>query len=217
MSDTRLKHLFIALIFFFVVIFMAGVSMILASRAIRDAQVFWLAKQALPVAILAAFLVVGTVVFDRIKIPYAPIIERANGVKGLLPFVPLGGLLFLISVLLVYAIEGRFSSNNVYAILPHSRFYPYFILTFVFTGLIQPILEERIFRGRIFPIASGVIGISSATVLVSALFSLLHYSNIYSSLFFSVVMCVVALRYGIRACITTHISYNVISILVDAF
>jgi CAAX amino terminal protease family. len=218
MNDTRKRHLFLVLTYFFLVILLAGMAMITISKTIREVQVFWVIKQILPSIILGSFLAVGIVAFDKMKlVSYISIVERVKGVKHIFPFVLLGCALFLVSVVISYVVNGGVPNNNVYSSLPLSRFIPYFLAAMVFTGIVQPVLEEIIFRGRILPVAKGVVGMLAATTLVSVLFSLLHYANLYSSFIFSWVMCVLAFRYGIRACFAAHISYNVISILVDAF
>jgi membrane protease YdiL (CAAX protease family) len=217
MSDTRVKHLVATLAFFFAVIFISGIVMILASRVIRDASVFWALKQAVPSMILASFLAAAVSIFDRLKIPYVPVVERIPGAGSVFMLALLGVALFVFSALIKYASDGYFPNNNVYAEIPQARFFPYFFLTILFTGVIQPVLEEAIFRGRIFPVARNVLGVVASIALVSMLFSLLHYSNLYSSFAFSIAMCILALRHGIRACMVAHIAYNIASILVDAF
>ncbi|MBN8800511.1 MAG: hypothetical protein ABS96_20575 [Lysobacteraceae bacterium SCN 69-123] len=218
MTDTRVKHLVVTLAFFFAVIFLSGIAMILASRVIRDVSVFWVLKQAAPSIIFASFLAAGIFSFDRmIRVPYAPAVERIPRAWDVFMLALLGGALFVLSALIRYACDGYFPNNNVHADIPVARFAPYFFLAMLFTGVVQPVLEELIFRGRILPVARGVLGTLTSVVLVSALFSLLHYSNMYSSFIFSIVMCILALRQGIRACMVAHIAYNIVSILVDAF
>ncbi len=218
MTDTRVKHLVVTLAFFFSVIFISGIAMILASRVIRDVSVFWVLKQAVPLIIFASFLAAGVFFFDRmIRVPYAPVVERIPRAWGVVMLALLGGALFVLSAFIRYACDGYFPNNNVHAEIPAGRFFPYFFLVMLFTGLVQPVLEEQVFRGRILPVARGVLGTLTSVVLVSSLFSLLHYSNMYSSFIFSIVMCALALRQGIRACMVAHIAYNVVSILVDAF
>lgn len=217
MTDTRLKHLVGTLAFFFAVVFLSGITMILVSRVIRDVSVFWVLKQAAPSVMFASFLAAGIFFFDKFKVPYAPVVRRIHGAGSVFMLVLLGGTLFILSALIRYASDGYFPNNNVHAEIPAARFFPYFFLTVLFTGLVQPVLEELMFRGRILPIARGVLGTLTSVVLVSVLFSLLHYSNLYSSFVFSIAMCVLALRHGVRACMVVHIAYNIASILVDAF
>lgn len=191
--------------------------MILVSGAIRDAKIFWIVKQAVPPFIIASFLAMGICIFDKFRIPYLPCVDRVNGARGVVFFSLVGLGVWCVCVTAMWLSSSGFKSNNVHETLPALRFYPYLALTIIFSGFIQPVLEEIIFRGRIFPIASGVVGVPVAVLIVSSLFCLLHYSHMGASFFFSIIMCVVALRHGVRACIISHAAYNLASIMIDAF
>lgn len=212
-----ISHLLLALLYFFVVVVLAGVTMILVSRWLRDAQGFWLLKQVLPPALLASVLALGVWLFDRLRrddVPGAS--ERLRSLDWIM--CALSGIaLFALAIGIEYALKGSFPDNAVVSTLPPSRFYPYFACSLVLTGLVQPILEELVFRGRLLPLASRAFGVFAGSILVSMPFALLHYSHVLSSFLFSLVLCAVAHRRGIRACIVIHASYNVCSILLDAF
>src|SRR5690606_798471 len=214
MKKTRAIHLIQALLFYFSIVVLSGAVMIAASEAVRGVEIFWLIKQSMPPAIIASFLALGTVIFDKLDTPYLRLVERGGPSERVFMPALTGAALFAVTVLVEIAAEGGFSSNSAYETLPLSRFLPYFMLTILFTGFVQPVIEEHIFRARILPIAAGVMPAPAAAVTVSFFFALLHYANFASSFIFSLVMCRFAFRFGLRACISAHIAYNLIAILV---
>ena len=211
-----MKSVFFALLSFFVIVFIAGLLMIAASGALRPLQLNWVLKANAPPVILATSLMGWILFYDKFigcRINKQPWPRLSYAVA----FFVLGLGLFFLALFIKYAQGMEVPNNKVYFTLPFDRFFPTFLSALVFTGVVQPVIEEKIFRERILALLFMRFPYFIAIILCSVIFSLFHYKNYLGSFVFSIVQCLIVRRHGVRSAVIVHSSYNVSSILWDAF
>lgn len=189
--------------------------MLISARATNGLQIYWAIKQAIPPFTIFTCLGLGVFLFDRIfKVELSPS-RRPSWIVVFLSIV--AGLLLFPAMIWVSGALGMDVPNNAaYYTLPAERFWPYLLVTVIFTGIGQPVVEEVIFRERLLKFSRWAIGCAPAVFLVSVLFASLHYTFFLTSFIFSVLLCIQRSKVGLISCVITHSSYNFCSIIYDA-
>lgn len=97
------------------------------------------------------------------------------------------------------------------------NFFSLHVLSFILiTSILGPIVEEFFFRGLMFDALNKKSGLFKSMLIVSVIFSLLHFSKQYyiSTLFFSLCLCYVYMQSkSVLLCAVVHGSYNFSSFL----
>lgn len=212
-----MKKTILVISYFSALIIASGLVMILASAWTKSHVEVWIVRQVAPHAAFSVSLGAGILLYGRLS--------RAGGWRslgriGVAEFTlsaAIGLLLFMASILINRLIGIGLEDNAVYSIMAPEKFWPYFLSILFLVGIVQPLLEEVIFRGEIFPVARNEMGAIFSVVLVSLLFSALHYSFFITSFVFSVAMSLLKLKFNLSSCVVAHCSYNIGSVLIDAF
>ncbi len=118
----------------------------------------------------------------------------------------------------LYAYQsGRFHENA----LPYRAFFSLHVLTFIVAGVILPaIVEEFFFRALLLRALADRCGMLIAAVLVSGVFSALHFSKMLfiSTFIFSLALCYVYLITGSLWIIATiHAAYNLFAFVIQHY
>ena len=101
-------------------------------------------------------------------------------------------------------------------IIPHPIWSSKVLLYITVHVLIAPFLEEFIYRGLLLNSLKSKVGLLSAVVLSSLIFTILHFSSHYyiSTFIFSVVLCCVYVsRQSLLSCIVIHSAFNLLAFL----
>lgn len=212
-----MRKTILVLLYFFSLILVSAFLMIFVSQWVRGNVEIWLVRQVAPHAVFSVSLFAGICLYRTL---FKDVEFSSFGhfrVMGFMMSAFLGVLLFALSIFINNLIGAGVSDNSVHSIMPPLKFYPYLIFTLLLTGLIQPVLEEVIFRGAIFPTARREIGVFLSILVVSLFFAAFHYSFFITSFIFSIAMCLLKLRFNLLSCVVAHSSHNICTVLIDAF
>ena len=212
-----MKNTAIVIAYFFVLILASGIAMILASQWVRASSEVWVVRQVAPYVVFSVSLFLGVILYGKLKGSSEFRSLGQLNVTGVVTSSLLGCVLFVGSVFINHLIGIGLEDSAVHSTMSPARFYPYLAMTLLLTGVVQPYLEEVVFRGAMFPAARQGIGLIPAIIVVSLIFTLFHFSFLVTSFIFSVCMCVLRYRVNLFTCVVAHCAHNVCSVLVDAF
>ena len=191
--------------------------MILASYWIRANTSMWLIRQTAPYVVFATSMFLGILLYGKLAGSTDFRSLGRLGWVGLVLSALLGVLLFIGTIYVNHLIGNGFEDSAVHSTMASARFYPYLAMTLLLTGLAQPYLEEVTFRGGMFPAAREGIGLIPSVIVVSLIFTLFHSSFPVTSFIFSACMCALRYKVNLCSCVVAHSSYNLCSVLIDAF
>ncbi|MDZ3797814.1 MAG: CPBP family intramembrane glutamic endopeptidase [Xanthomonadales bacterium] len=212
-----MKKTALVVAYFLIMVLVSGGVMILASNFVRAHTSIWIIRQTAPYVAFATSMSLGILLYGKLAGSTDFRSLGRLGWVGLALSALLGVLLFIGTIHVNDLIGNGFKDSAVHSTMAPARFYPYLAVTLLLTGLVQPYLEEVAFRGGMFPVAREGIGLFPSIIVVSLIFSLFHSSFMVTSFLFSVCMCVLRYKINLCSCVVAHCSYNLCSVLADAF
>lgn len=210
-----MPRLIATLLIFFAAVLAAGFAVIAAGSRLDGHPVAlqWATSAIVAMALGLAVLLHDRLVGHEVPAGWARTTARLTW-RPVLLVLGLAMGLFLLAMI-ERSMAGTLVNNALASSLPVSRFWAVFLGSLMFTGMVQPVIEELIFRDRLLATSSRALGLPAGALVSSLAFASIHYSHFWACLVFGMVACVLRVKLGLAYAIALHVFYNIAAVMLD--